>query len=139
MASANVELVRSIFAAWERGDYRQTGWADPEIEFVFADGPTPGTWKGLSGLADAWGDFLSVWEGFRSELESCHELDRERVLTLAHYAGRGRTSGVEVEEISRSAGVFHIRAGQVTRLVFYFDRERALADLGLPAELGTQR
>jgi hypothetical protein len=27
--------------------------------------------------------------------------------------------------------VFRIRGGKVTKLAFYFDRERALADLGL--------
>jgi hypothetical protein len=32
------------------------------------------------------------------------------------------------------ATVFHIRDGQVLKLVVYFDREHALADLGLTPE-----
>jgi ketosteroid isomerase-like protein len=131
-ASENLDLVRTIFARWERGDYGWIEWAHPEIEFVFADGPTPGRWNGLSGLAEAWRDFLTVWEGFRSTLDSARQLDDERILTLAHYGGRGKTSGLEVEQVgSDSAGVFHFRADKVTRLVFYFDRDRALADLDL--------
>jgi ketosteroid isomerase-like protein len=140
MDSANVDLVASIFAGWERGDYSWTEWAHPEIEFVFADGPTPGRWSGLSGLAEAWGDFLSVWEGFSSTPESYRELDDDRVLAFAHYGGRGRTSGLEVAQIrSDSAGVFHFHDGKVTRLVFYFDRERALADVGLAPERKSRR
>src|SRR5215208_2900936 len=46
MGSANVDLMHSIYAAWERGDYGSAEWADPEIEHVVADGPTPGSWRG---------------------------------------------------------------------------------------------
>jgi hypothetical protein len=41
MASENVELVRLIWTAWERGDYGSAEWAHPQIEFAFPDGPDP--------------------------------------------------------------------------------------------------
>jgi ketosteroid isomerase-like protein len=51
--SANLDLVRSIYAAWERGDFTTTERLHPEIEFVMVGGPSPGTWTRLAGMAEA--------------------------------------------------------------------------------------
>ena len=135
MASANVDLVQSIFAGWERGDYSSTEWAHPEIEFATADGPTPGSWRGQAGMAGWARDWINAWEDFRIRVNEYRELDDERVLVLHAYSGRGKASGVEIGQMqSKGAATFHVRDGKVTRLVFYWNRERALTDLGLPSE-----
>jgi ketosteroid isomerase-like protein len=131
--SANLDLVRSIRAAWERGDYGSTEWAHPEIEFAVVDGPSPGTWKGLAGMAKGMREALSAWRmGFRSQADEYRELDDERVLVLIEFRGRGKASGLDVEQLgTKGADVFHLRDGKVMRLVLYWDRDRAFADLGL--------
>ena len=130
--SANVELVRSIYAAWERGDYASVEWAHPEIEYVFVDGPSPGSWTGLAEMANALRDILSAWEGLRLEAEEYRDLDGERVLVLYHFSGRGKASELEVGDMhSQGAYLFYVRDGKVTKLVGYWERDRALADLGL--------
>jgi ketosteroid isomerase-like protein len=130
MSSANLNVVRSIYADWERGDFSSAEWADPEIEFAFAAGPEPGSWKGLAGMAEGYRDWLRAWKDFRAEPEQYLVLDSERVLVLVRNSGRGRTSGMELE--SRSvANLFHLRGGKVTRIIVYLDRAQALADLGL--------
>jgi ketosteroid isomerase-like protein len=135
MASANLDLARSIYAAWERGDWSSSEWAHPDIETVMADGPAPGRSTRVAGAAELWRNFLNAWEGYRSEAEEYRELDDERVLVLIRRSGRGKRSGIELGEIqARGASVFHIRDGKVTRQVVYFERKRAFADLGLAPE-----
>ena len=145
--SENLDLVRSLYAEWERaprgltdreladwevGDAGRTDWADPEIQFVFADGPTPGEWTGLAGITDGMRGFLTSWEGWHLIADEYRELDGERVLVLVHYAGRGRESGLDLSLMrTEGANLFHVCGGKVTRLVIYMDRDNALADLGL--------
>jgi ketosteroid isomerase-like protein len=127
--SENLDLVRSIYSDLERGDFSRADWADSEIEYVMAEGPEPGSRTGRAGMATDWGEFLSAWENFRAELDDCREMDDERVLALIHFKGRGKTSGVEIS--TKGAALFQVRGGKVRRIVHYWDRDRALADLGL--------
>jgi ketosteroid isomerase-like protein len=132
MSQENVEVVRSIFGAWERGDYTSAEWAHPEIGLVIVDGPTPGSWTGVAAMAEAWRETLSAFEELLSEADEYRALDDERVLVLMHFSGRGKTSGLEVGNIHmKGANLFHVRGGKVSKLVLYWDRERAFADFGL--------
>lgn len=77
MSSVNLDLVRSILAAWQRGDFSSAEWADHNIEFVLADGPDHETARGLAGMAEAWRGTLGIWEGYRTEADEVRELDGE--------------------------------------------------------------
>jgi ketosteroid isomerase-like protein len=130
--SENLDLVRSIFADWERGDFSAVEWADPEIKFVIGDGPLPGTWKGTDGMAEGFREWLSAWEDVRIKSDEYRKLDNERVLVLVCSSGRGKASGLDLAQMGgRGAAVFHVRDGKMTRLVLYADCDRAFADLGL--------
>ena len=129
MSSANLDLVRSIYAAWEHGDFGSLDWAHPEIEFVIVGGPDPGNWTGLTGMADGWRGWLSAWENYAAQADEYHDLDGQRVLALGRMSGRGKASGVHVE--TEFANVFQISGGKVVRLRLYSSRVHALADLGL--------
>ena len=134
MSQDNVEIARAIYAPWERGDFTSAQWAHPDIEFAIADGLDAGTWTGLAGMAQAWSEWLRTWDEYRVEVDEYRRLDDERILVLMVHCGRGKASGLEVAQFgTRRAGanVLHVCVGRVTRLVLYWDRDRALGDLGL--------
>ncbi len=83
-------------------------------------------------MAKGWGDWLRAWADFRARANEYRALGQGRVLVLNSFGGRGKTSGVGVGELmAKGASVFYIAGGRVTRLELYWDRDRALADLGL--------
>jgi hypothetical protein len=130
--SENLDLVRSIFADLERGDFSATYWAHPQIAVVRADTPEAGQWRGLSGLATAFGEFFRAWDNAWLEAMDYRELDHERVLVAVRFHGSGKASGVDIGQMwTRGAGIYHIRDGQVVTLIVYAEYDRALADLGL--------
>jgi ketosteroid isomerase-like protein len=133
MTSPNLALLERVAEAWGRGEYFGSAeWAHPEIEYVIVDGPTPGRWVGLPRVAEGWRAFLGAWEEFHGVVEQYRELDDERVLVLHSFGGRGRTSGLDVSRTPiQAATIVHMRDEKITALFVYFDRRRALADLGL--------
>ena len=130
--SPNIEFVRSIVAAWERGDFHSTEWADPEIEYLIVGGPVPDSWTGLAGMEEGLRHVVGGWAELGVQADEYRELDDERVLVLNHLSGRGKTSGLDLAQIrSTGAALFQIRDGKVTKLHIHWDPDRALADRGL--------
>jgi hypothetical protein len=127
--SENLDLVRSIYAEWERGDFSRSDWADPEIDFVWADGPSPGRWRGLKEMARGMRAIIEVVGEARTVPLEYRELDPERVLVFVRRSSIGKQSGIEIE--GEGVNLFQISQGKVTKLVTYVTRDSAPADLGL--------
>ena len=132
MSQENVDFVRWISAAHERGDYGSAEWAHPDIEYVIVGGLMQGSWKGRVAMAKAAGELFSTSDEHRTVVEEVRPLDGERVLVLAHTSGRGKASGVELDAAQwQVAALYQVRDGKVIRHVAYMDRADAFADLGL--------
>jgi ketosteroid isomerase-like protein len=131
MHESNLDLVKSIYAGWGRANFDAYEWACPDIEFTMVGGPDPGSWRGVAAMSARWGDWLKAWEDFRAEPEDYIVVDSRRILALVRNSGRGRTSGLALEQRS-VANLFEISDGRVARLTVHFDRDGALAELGLP-------
>jgi hypothetical protein len=130
--SENLDLVRSIYVAQARGDFSRADWADPEIEFEFADGPSPGVWKGTSEMARMWRDALSTYDELRIEAIEFREMGDERVLVLTESSGITKRSRLPMPpEWTRGVAVYRVSGGKVVGLRIWLHRDNALADLGL--------
>ena len=130
--SKNLDLVRSIYEAWERGDFGRTAGLHPDIAWAYVGGPEPGRGTGMAGMAAPMRDWLHAWNEWRIEATDYRELDGERILVFCQAFGRGKTSRVDVGQLTNEgANLFEVRDGKVTRLVIYWDRDHALADLSL--------
>jgi hypothetical protein len=133
--SANVRLLRSIYATWERRNFRSARWAHPTIGFQVADGPSVSSGTGVAGLKEAWRGWLRAWTQFQAVAYKFVVLDDERVQVLVDFSEPREVSGVADGEVrTKWMNLFHVRQGKVTRLVIDDDPDRALSDLALPSE-----
>jgi ketosteroid isomerase-like protein len=133
--SENLDLVRSIYADWGHGDFSSVDWAHPEIEYVLVGVLAGESWVGLQGMKEGFLDWVRVWRDWTVTAEDYRELDGERVLVLYRDSGRMKESGPEGTRVeNKGASVFHLRDQLVTRIVQYYHRDRAFADLGLTPE-----
>jgi len=131
MSQANVELILATVGAYNDGDI--DAWAeflDPEIEAV-PDTSFPESHP-LLGRDEyrAWTEQLTM--GLlnpRWETTEVLDLGADRVLHRGNWGGKGAASGIETD--SSITGLFTVREGQISRVEFYFDHDRALkaADL----------
>ncbi len=98
MSERNIEIVRGVFDAFFRGDMDSAMKAfDPDIEWdvtLRADGRV---YHGHEGVRQGVGDWISVWDDYRVEIEEYVDAGDE-VVVLATESGRGKGSGIESEQ-----------------------------------------
>jgi ketosteroid isomerase-like protein len=128
--SQNVNTVKRIYEDWERGDFRSTDWADPEIRFSIP-GPDPEV-QGLEKMGETWFGFLQAYNDLSLEATEYFERDNV-VVTRQLFYGKGRASGIPVDEIMGGC-VFELRDGKVVRFAGYTSLDDALADAGITPE-----
>lgn len=127
MSAENVETVRRLFEAFERGDFDAAlALVDAKVEW---DEPpdmpdTGGTYHGHTGMVAGFRRFLGAWEELRVEPEEVIDAPPDRVVVTTHWVGRSRRAGIEVDQ--RVAQVYELRDGKVLRLRQFREREDAL-------------
>jgi uncharacterized protein len=132
MSQENVEIVRKLFAAWNKGDRAEAlELVDPDIVIdatrrVF----NPTTYEGMEGVQRMLSDLDDVWDRFRVD-PSMEFIDAgERVVVVGRMRAKGKGSGVEVDR--SIAAIWTIRGGRVIRWELgYEDRRAAVEAAGL--------
>jgi ketosteroid isomerase-like protein len=134
MASQNVELVHRLNEIYNTRDFEPTSeLMDPEFVWDMSrmEILESASYGGLPGVRT----FFETWnDGFASEHVEVEEIREagDRVFVAIHHTGRGRSSGIEVDQ--RYAMVWTLRAGRALRMDMYPTREEALAAAGLEGQ-----
>jgi ketosteroid isomerase-like protein len=131
MSQENVELVERLLEVYnERSFAENVDLIDPGIVWDMSRVEMPDA-VSYSGPSE-FRTFIEGWEeGFASEyLEAKEIFDAgDRVVVVIHHHGRGRTSGIEVDQ--HYAMVWTLRGGRAVRMEMYPTREEALEVVGL--------
>jgi ketosteroid isomerase-like protein len=128
MSQGNVEIVKGIFSAWERGDFTSVDWADPEIEFSIP-GPDDHVHRGVESMGRAWAEWLDAFDEFKVVGRDFHDAG-DKVVVEQIFRGQGKGSGIPIDEIP-GATVLTLRDGKVIRFEGHITLEAALASAGL--------
>ena len=136
MSEENVEVVRRVLTTRQGEMATGNEIADEIADLLDSDVRldlservfNPAIYEGYEGIARWRADISDVWDSYRTEPEEFFDGD-EVVVVFTRESGRGKGSGVEVDR--SIAFLCRLRAGRVSEIRLYRDRERALRDAGL--------
>ena len=131
MSEENVEIVRTLFAAFADRDFGAAeGILDPSLTVRpgIVGGPEGVIYRGPEGMRQFWADVDAAWEEFRITIEELQELD-EGILALGRTFARGRGSGITLD--ARAAWIVGLREGRILEFQSFSSREEALEAAGL--------
>ncbi len=130
MSQENVEIVRKIFDAWNRGEFNE-GWGlcDPEVVIDRSRSLVDSRiYRGVDELERFWSDWIATWADARWEIDELIETGDD-VVVVGRFDGRGVESGASVE--ANVAQLMTFRGRKLLRAVLFQSRADALDAVGL--------
>ena len=134
MSQENVEIVRGLFEASNRGDIRAGAklldegvvfdargmeWENEDFARVYF---------GPEGVGDFWREWLPAWSDLQVDVRWIKEVG-DRVIVWLDQRQVGRSSGAPVQ--FSLAWDFLFREGKIVRMAFFRDERKALEAVGL--------
>jgi uncharacterized protein len=133
MSQENVEIVRRLIEAWNSNEPDGAiAIVDPGVVIdATRRRVNPKTYTGRQGMRRMLADTHEVWEEFRMKPDEVRDAG-DRVVAIGRWVGKGKDSGIEVQQ--PVADVFTLHDRRVIRLELGFtDRAEALEAAGLSA------
>ena len=126
MSQQNLELVRDLVEAWNRGERDDFSGFDADVEWLPRRAATEGAYRGIPGIETFFADTEEVFDKFelRPELIDLGE----QVLVAGTIHVRARTSGIET--VIPVGGLFDFRDGRILRWEDFGSKEEALRAAG---------
>jgi ketosteroid isomerase-like protein len=130
MSQENVEIVREMLDAFNRGDYEASlAFLDEHVEWHDPPHvPGAGVHRGPEEVRRWFLRWMGAWESYTAEAEEL--IDAGDQVVVVHYErGRGKVSGAEVDQ--RFANLFDLRDGRIVSRRPFLDRTEAVEAAGL--------
>jgi len=132
MSEENVEIVRSAFAAFERGDIEGVLRLCDEDIVITQPPDLPGVspeQRGHRGVVEALAIWPEQWDEYRIELLRVDAAPGGKVFVAQRSSGRGKQSGIKV--YMDFSFVFTVREGKISEWRLFMQEEHAVEAAGL--------
>ena len=130
MSQENVEIVRAVYEAANRGEFdTANSYMHPEIEFhTYAQSPQAGVYRGKEAVLKYNVDLFEQFESIRFEVDELVDAgDRVVVVTTQHAVPKGG----QQEMRAHVAEVWVVRDGLLAERRSYSTKPEALEAVGL--------
>jgi ketosteroid isomerase-like protein len=113
-----------MYEAFHRGDAEASlAHFDPEVEIDVSRRGVSGIGRGPEDLSRILGEWMASWDQWSEEVEEIRDLGSQ-VFVIAVQRGRGKGSGVEVE--NRYGLLYEFNGDRISRLTGYRNPNEAL-------------
>jgi uncharacterized protein len=129
LTERNVALMRDAYERIGSQDFTEFAWELIDDDLIVHDRPEipdPRTYRGRAGVLEAVASSNESFDQFGMDLEDLVGVGDTHVVAILRMHGRGRGSGVPVEE--RIAHLWTVRDGRAVEMQVYSDPEDALRD-----------